>query len=155
MRSASTFFALIPSLLLWIFAIILSSQATASPPNALLRSVPFSTNHPHDANDRSWISQARDRFIETIWRIPQDRGLGNARSTGSPSTGPPSTLATRYGGDLVLRFRVTSTEEAHALAEAINVLFLDVWEFNKEWVDIRLSKDVVSAACLKVWEDGS
>ena len=50
----------------------------------------------------------------------------------------------RYGGDLVLRFEINSIEEAKALAEAINVLFLDVWEFTTEWVDIRLSKDVVS-----------
>ncbi|KAL8807807.1 MAG: hypothetical protein Q9182_000456 [Xanthomendoza sp. 2 TL-2023] len=30
-----------------------------------------------------------------------------------------------------------------ALADAVNVLFLDVWEFNAGWVDVRLSKDVV------------
>ena len=44
----------------------------------------------------------------------------------------------------MLRFEINSIEEAKALAEAINVLFLDVWEFTTEWVDIRLSKDVVS-----------
>lgn len=43
----------------------------------------------------------------------------------------------------MLRFNITSEEEAIALAEAVNVLFLDVWEYNSEWVDIRLSKDVV------------
>ncbi|KAL8707876.1 MAG: hypothetical protein Q9220_007160 [cf. Caloplaca sp. 1 TL-2023] len=48
-----------------------------------------------------------------------------------------------YGGDLVLRFDIDTPEEAAALAEAVNVLFLDVWEFNPNWVDIRLSKDVV------------
>ena len=44
---------------------------------------------------------------------------------------------------MVLRFKIQAAEEAHALAEATHVLFLDVWEFNDEWVDIRLSKDVV------------
>ena len=44
----------------------------------------------------------------------------------------------------MLRFEINSLEEAKALAEAVNVLFLDVWEFTTEWVDIRLSKDVVS-----------
>ena len=63
----------------------------------------------------------------------------------STKAGPPSTLLARYGGDLVLRFEINSIEEAAALAEAVNVLFLDVWEFTTEWVDIRLSKDVVSS----------
>ncbi|KAL8870744.1 MAG: hypothetical protein Q9174_003281 [Haloplaca sp. 1 TL-2023] len=56
---------------------------------------------------------------------------------------PPSTLLARYGGDVVLRFSVKTEEEVAALADAVNVLFLDVWESNADWVDIRLSKDVV------------
>ncbi|KAL6717131.1 putative metallocarboxypeptidase ecm14 [Lecanora helva] len=56
---------------------------------------------------------------------------------------PPPTLLAQYGGDLVLRFEISSHEEAEALASAVNVLFLDVWEFTADWVDIRLSKDVV------------
>jgi len=52
-------------------------------------------------------------------------------------------LGGRHGGDMVLRFTVTTEEEAVALAEASNTLFLDVWEFNENWVDIRLAKDVV------------
>ena len=57
---------------------------------------------------------------------------------------PPPTYLARYGGDLVLRFQMNSVEETKALTEAVNILFLDVWEFTSEWVDIRLSKDVVS-----------
>ncbi|KAL8731436.1 MAG: hypothetical protein Q9166_003411 [cf. Caloplaca sp. 2 TL-2023] len=56
---------------------------------------------------------------------------------------PPSILLATYRGDVVLRFNLSSPEDAAALSEAINVLFLDVWEFNADWVDIRLSKDVV------------
>ncbi|KAL9006249.1 MAG: hypothetical protein Q9188_001021 [Gyalolechia gomerana] len=59
------------------------------------------------------------------------------------SNTPPPTVLASYGGDIVLRFKVSSAEEATALTEAINVLFLDVWEFNSDWVDIRLSKGVV------------
>ncbi|MCJ1282258.1 putative metallocarboxypeptidase ecm14 [Xylographa opegraphella] len=58
------------------------------------------------------------------------------------SSPPPRVLA-RYGGDVVLRFRIQKKDEAKALAEAVNVLFLDVWEFNTDWVDIRLAKDVI------------
>ena len=49
----------------------------------------------------------------------------------------------RYGEDVVLRFTIRSVEEAKALAEAADILFLDVWEFNEDWADIRVAKDVV------------
>lgn len=44
---------------------------------------------------------------------------------------------------MVLRFRIETAEEAKALSEAANTLYLDVWEASKEWVDIRMAKDVV------------
>ncbi len=52
-------------------------------------------------------------------------------------------LRTRYGGDVVLRFRVKTAEEVKALAEAADTLYLDIWEFADDWVDIRMAKDVV------------
>lgn len=67
---------------------------------------------------------------------------GTKAITAGPSA-PPSTLLARYGGDVVLRFKLGTLEDAAALTEAVNVLFLDVWESNSDWVDIRLSKDVV------------
>ena len=45
----------------------------------------------------------------------------------------------------MLRFDIKIEEEAKALADAVNVLFLDVWEFTNDWVDVRLSKDVVDS----------
>ena len=45
---------------------------------------------------------------------------------------------------MVLRFEIHTAEEARALAEASNILFLDVWEFTKDWADVRLAKEVVS-----------
>ncbi len=50
----------------------------------------------------------------------------------------------------MLRFTVTTEDEVKALAEATNILFLDIWEFNDDWVDIRIAKDVV---CVPVLED--
>ena len=44
-----------------------------------------------------------------------------------------------------MRFEIRSAEEAQALSDAIDVLLLDVWEFTPDWVDVRLSKDVVSS----------
>ncbi|KAF1991021.1 hypothetical protein K402DRAFT_323457 [Aulographum hederae CBS 113979] len=54
-----------------------------------------------------------------------------------------SKVTARYGGDLVLRFNITNGQEASSLAEAADILFLDLWDYTENWVDIRLSKDVV------------
>ena len=50
-----------------------------------------------------------------------------------------------YKEDVILRFNISSEEEAKALSSATNALFLDVWESNREWADIRVAKDVVSS----------
>ena len=108
---------------------------------------PLGVSRPlsYNVNGRSWLSRVRDEVIESIWRIPAYQVSRKIDCKSSAGSGPPSTLVARYGGDLVLRFEIKSIEESEALARAINVLFLDVWEFTMEWVDIRLSKDVVGA----------
>ena len=58
-----------------------------------------------------------------------------------------SLLAARYGQDIVLRFSISTVEEANAIAEAAEDLYLDIWGFCDGWVDIRLAKDVV---CLPI-----
>ncbi|KAL8927535.1 MAG: hypothetical protein Q9208_002340 [Pyrenodesmia sp. 3 TL-2023] len=94
---------------------------------------------------RSAFSRLRDGLIRSIWSTPCDERtkVSGAKALSAAPSAPPSTLLARYGGDVVLRFNIGSAEEASALAEAVNVLFLDVWEFNSDWVDIRLSKDIV------------
>ena len=93
---------------------------------------------------RSWYSRARNALIHTIWRVPPADAQSGIKSGDSTTASPPPTLLAQYGEDLVLRFEIKSSKEAEALVEAVNVLFLDVWEFTSEWVDIRLSKDIVS-----------
>ncbi|KAI9819783.1 MAG: putative metallocarboxypeptidase ecm14 [Thelocarpon impressellum] len=97
---------------------------------------------------RPW-TRLRDSLSQRIFRAPGDagpEGAGRARplrGDGRPAAEAPADLLARYGGDVVLRFNVSSVDEAKSLAEASNILFLDVWEFRDDWVDIRLSKDVV------------
>lgn len=99
-------------------------------------------------DERQLLTKIRDGIVQYIWGSPSIRQSvhGNARSklckSSSLSTPPPPVLA-RYGEDVVLRFKIKSPEESKALAVATNALFLDVWEFNSEWADIRLAKDVV------------
>lgn len=147
MRLLDNMLALNPSLLLWTLT-ILSSPAVALSPDPLhpTPQLPFQIPQQttHSGNRKSWLSRVRINVIQTVWPTPLDNALTKATVRDSTISGPPPTILARYGGDLVLRFEIQSIEEAEALAEAVNVLFLDVWEFTTEWVDIRLSKDVVS-----------
>ncbi|TLD21791.1 putative zinc carboxypeptidase protein [Venturia nashicola] len=61
----------------------------------------------------------------------------------SPCHGASSRSSARYGRDVLLRFNVSTPYEARSLAVASEELYLDVWEFNENWVDVRLAKDVV------------
>lgn len=144
MRLSHHLFSPSPGLLLWT----LTTLVNASSPSPLQPAPQLPFQIPpqvaHDTNGRSWLSHMRDSLIQAIWHIPSEHGENKVNCKSSATSGPPSTLVARYGGDLVLRFEINSVEEAKALSEAINVLFLDVWEFTTEWVDIRLSKDVVS-----------
>ena len=106
----------------------------------------------HRASHPSIFNKLRDAVIQAIWEVPSRRQDCNAKSKPKSTTAEsstPQTLLARYGGDVVLRFNITSHEEAKALSEAANVLFLDVWEFNTEWVDIRLGRDVVRTKALE------
>ncbi len=152
MRYLKDLLALAPSLLLWTLTIV-SARCSASPNNlqqplVLPWQTPHVSQYAHDEkshHDRHLLARIRDSITQTIWRIPTDERLRSANIKSPASrNGPPSQLLARYGGDLVLRFEIRTAEEAEALADAINVLILDVWEFTMEWVDIRLSKDVVS-----------
>lgn len=89
---------------------------------------------------RPW-RRLSDALIRRVWHLPEthkreETDTGAARRPGRD-------LVARYGQDIVLRFTINTAEEASALAEAADTLFLDVWEFNSDWVDIRLAKDVV------------
>lgn len=92
------------------------------------------------ASTRGPFTWLRDTVIERLWGIDRCK-----QSLNKPGIQPrPEKSWTRYGTDIVLRIKVHDTKEAEALAEAVNILFLDVWDSTDQYVDIRLAKEVVS-----------
>ncbi|KAF3916085.1 hypothetical protein ABW20_dc0102792 [Dactylellina cionopaga] len=80
-------------------------------------------NHPHYSSSSS----------------SSQKQLGSDTDSAKKPTPPYS----RYQNDVVLRFNISTTDEARALAEAAEVLFLDVWSATNKHADIRVDKDVV------------
>lgn len=151
MRSYEYILHILPLLLLWNLAalprsqsrVFLTNNLRATQPNPLSPfQAPVDLSKAQD-DKRPW-ARFRDRLIQFVWNIPIEKQSTTANLQSSWETfNPPSSLKARYGDDVVLRFQIQSLEESTALSEAIYVLMLDVWEFNANWVDIRLSKDVV------------
>ncbi len=78
--------------------------------------------------------------------MPKPVKAGSDRHSSLPhpsSSELPNTLLAKYGGDVVLRFNLSTPVEEQALAEAADTLFLDVWAFTQNWADIRLREDDV------------
>ena len=90
----------------------------------------------------TWL---RDTAVEKLFGLPP-KEVQPGYNKHSPHPSPsqlPSTLLAKYGGDVVLRFNLSTPSEEQALAEAADTLFLDVWEFTSNWADIRLREDDV------------
>ena len=95
----------------------------------------------------TWL---RDTAIEKVFGVPpkSTKSQGDRSSSLSHTSNSqlPATLLAKYGGDVVLRFNISTSEEEAALSEAADTLFLDVWEFADNWADIRLREDDVRRA---------
>lgn len=88
----------------------------------------------------TWL---RDTAVEKIFGVPPKSKVQDRPSRQQYSSQLPATLLAKYGGDVVLRFNISTSEEEAALAEAADTLMLDVWEFTDNWADIRLREDDV------------
>ena len=95
-------------------------------------------SHPDEAfqsalpQTRPFLSQWRrlsQRVIETIWTQPSKNEEKVTKVKKISKTEeqllPAHTLA-RYGGDVLLRFNISTEQEAKSLAEASDTLLLDV-----------------------------
>lgn len=96
----------------------------------------------------SWAASWRDAVISTVFGLSHEKQSAtpaHARTTSGKRRrpAPPTNIRARFSGDVVLRFTVKTAEDAKALVEASNILFLDIWGASKDWVDIRLGKDMV------------
>lgn len=91
------------------------------------------------------LTYLRDALVEAVFGLPSKvSNAGPDKPQPQPSTPRlPGNLLAKYGGEVVLRFNLTTPQEERALAEATNTLFLDVWEFTNNWADIRLREDDV------------
>lgn len=130
-----------------IFLLFLASVVSAIPASSSITPPPplepvevlFQSTDP----SRPW-TRLRDWLIETIWDIPPSSGSRRSSKDNGRYYSPPSRALTRYGSDVVLRFRLRTGDEARALAQASDILYLDVWASTPEFVDIRLAQEVVS-----------
>ncbi|KAH7152983.1 hypothetical protein EDB81DRAFT_440047 [Dactylonectria macrodidyma] len=98
----------------------------------------FNPTSPDINNARlfPFLTKIRDSAIEFVF----------GRHPTKEATPPPALnqLRAQYANQLVLRFNVSTAEEEGALADAIARLFLDVWAFTDEYVDVRLHADEVA-----------
>jgi extracellular matrix protein 14 len=131
-----------------LITLSLCSSAIAVPTDSRdqFHTFPYQTpqiSHRLQRLSHPW-TRLRDAIIHKIWGPAP--ALGSQPPCLRPhcsTTSTPPALRARYGGDVVLRFTVKTAEEARALAEAADTLYLDVWESAGDWVDVRVAKDVV------------
>jgi len=91
-------------------------------------------------NPTSWSERLRGLSERLLGRTRH--GL---RGHEQKHLGLASSQMSKYTGDIVLRFNLTTQAEGKALVEASQVLLLDVWSSTKEHVDIRLPERDVSS----------
>ncbi|KAK3326499.1 hypothetical protein B0H66DRAFT_551085 [Apodospora peruviana] len=123
-----------------LLAFTISTAAAAGP-----RHDARETNLAHNCHsDRGhvfpFLRWLRDSAVEIVFGPPPSSGRRGAKETK-----PDAALWSQYRKEVVVRFNVTNSEEEAALSRAANQMFLDIWAFTPEYVDIRLHRDYLSS----------
>jgi extracellular matrix protein 14 len=117
------------SLLLVAVSTLLAPTATAVPSHP---QPPPPSQHP--SHRPAWRS-VTDAIVRNIWSPP-------VHSRPEPAA-VNSLKHHKHSDDVVVRFNISNAQDATSLADAADTLFLDLWEFTDDWVDIRLQKDLI------------
>lgn len=88
----------------------------------------------------SFFSRICTNIIDSIWQPPRKANPAPQRSHL-----PQKSAQSKYDDDVVLRFKIGDEDDAKMFAEAVDTLYLDVWEASQDWVDVRVSKTVLSS----------
>lgn len=152
--------ARIPSLLAACLALVLLAAFPASVSGTVTVRPPHyetsggNENPPHvDGRDGGhvfpFLRWLRDSAVEIVFGRPDGSGRGSGRSRGGAKDGATrfygGARQSRYKDNVVVRFNVTGSKEEAALSEAADRLFLDIWGFTDEHVDVRLLRDDIPA----------
>lgn len=125
---------------LLILSTLIASTLSIPTSEASLTSSELKATYPLREQPAGPFRRLRDAIIEKIWSIPS---RSHKPLSGSRPARAPESFRARYGGEVVLRFEIKTQEEAKAISEAADILYLDIWEATNSWVDIRIAKDMV------------
>lgn len=89
---------------------------------------------------RRWSTRLRDTVVGKLFGKADRHGRRREQQKYLSQT---SKIISQYDNDVVLRFNLSSPEEAKALAEASNILYLDVWSTTRTHADIRMAEAMV------------
>ncbi|KAF2763473.1 hypothetical protein EJ05DRAFT_507062 [Pseudovirgaria hyperparasitica] len=121
--------------------LLIASGPVAALPSLSSFTFPTDSSSPYKTQS-SW-RRLSNSIIGRIWQASEVQAPIQNNHRTDKSKVLPGKLVASYGQDVVLRFSISSAEEAQSLAEASNILFLDVWDFGQTWADIRIAKDVI------------
>jgi extracellular matrix protein 14 len=109
---------------------------------SLVLLTPAVLSHPSNTNRSSDPSSWRKFTASVISRVWPSWGSHKSYPQGDAAA-QSNARSSRYLKDVVLRFNLTTPDQALAIKEAAEDLYLDIWEHTDDWVDIRVAKDIV------------
>lgn len=98
---------------------------------------------PLTTQSRSPWRKLSDKLIAKIWDLSDSTIAKPGGVPGVSWTEPPLAKTSLNGEDVVLRFNISTAEEASTFAEVAHHMFLDIWDHTESWVDVRMAKEVV------------